>query len=151
MCKVWENGSHPYLVSLRQSFIDGHLLVIIMEYCDSGDLRQRITDQRTKDAYFDEELIRSWVFQLLSAVDFLHYSKILHRDIKPANVFMHHGNDVKLGDLGLAKNISAASAAAKHTQCGSPLYTAPEVQKGEEYAKAVDICNSLPTLSLAFI
>lgn len=80
----------------------------------------------------------------MSGVDYLHVNKMMHRDIKPANIFMHH-NAVKLGDLGLSKQIAGGvSKAGIHTQCGSPLYLAPEVHIGNEegmceYTKAVDI------------
>jgi NIMA (never in mitosis gene a)-related kinase len=35
--------------------------------------------------------------------------KILHRDIKPGNVFFDSNNNVKLGDFGLSRILSAES------------------------------------------
>ena len=86
----------------------------------------------------------TWFLQLLSGVDYLHTNKMMHRDIKPANVFMHQ-NMIKLGDLGLSKQVfTGVSKAGIHTQCGSPLYLAPEVHMGSEngacvYTSSVDI------------
>ena len=56
-----------------------------------------------------------------------------------------HQNMIKLGDLGLSKQVfTGVSKAGIHTQCGSPLYLAPEVHMGSEngaciYTSAVDI------------
>lgn len=145
MHTISKGDGHPYLVRLRQSFVDGSMLAIIMDYCDSGDLQQRIAAQRPLGWYFDERTVQAWLAQLLSAVDFLHHSKILHRDIKPANIFMNGEDTLKLGDLGLSKCSQAATSAQKHTQCGSPLYLAPEVHLGMEYSKSVDMCESAIT------
>ena len=52
---------------------------------------------------------------------------------------MHKGS-MKLGDLGLSKQVLLTmTGAQKHTQCGSPLYLAPEVHMGQKYDKKVDV------------
>lgn len=64
----------------------------MMEYCEGGDLGQKIKSQKEKGTdRFDERLVVIWMAQVGKALDFCHnYSKykILHRDIKPANVFL---------------------------------------------------------------
>ena len=145
MSTISNDGGHPHLVRFRSSFVTGGsgphtgMLCIIMDFCDGGDLSQAIRAQAKKRATFTEAQIRLWLLQLLSAVDFLHSMKVLHRDIKPANVFLH-GGMCKLGDLGLSKQVRmAATNKQAHTQCGSPLYLAPEVHMGQQYGKEVDI------------
>jgi len=139
MKTISENGGHPFHVRFRQSFKTGMWLAIVMDYCDSGDLQARIKGQREANEPFKEGLVQSWLAKLLTAVDFLHKSKILHRDIKPANIFMHHHDEIKLGDLGLSKCGQAVTVEQEHTQCGSPMYLAPEVHMGATYSKSVDI------------
>lgn len=140
MKHISNGGGHPYLVRFRESFVlASGPLCIIMDFCDGGDLAQVIKSASRKRTPFAESQIHLWLLQLLSATDFLHSIKVLHRDIKPANVFMHAGV-CKLGDLGLSKQVmQAATQAGKYTQCGSPLYLAPEVHMGEKYGKQVDI------------
>ena len=115
------------------------MLCIIMDYADSGDLAERIKEQRRAERYFPERRVALWFTQLVSAVDFLHYSKMIHRDIKPANIFLHRRDVIKLGDLGLSKYDHAVTSDKKHTVCGSPLYLAPEVHMGRDYSKKVDV------------
>ena len=133
-------GGHPYLVRFRESFVlASGPLVIIMDFCDGGDLAQLISSARRKRTTFSEQQVHLWLLQLLAATDFLHTRQVLHRDIKPANVFMHAGV-CKLGDLGLSKQVMmAATQAGAHTQCGSPLYLAPEVHMGMKYSKKIDV------------
>ena len=43
----------------------------------------------------------------MAAVAFLHARKIVHRDIKPANILLSSAGHAKLGDLGLARRVTA--------------------------------------------
>ena len=139
MKRVSESGGHPHLVTFRQSFLEGSMLCIVMDFCNSGDLEQKISQQRAKCRWFEEHLVKIWLVQLLSATDYLHHWKVLHRDIKPANVFVHAGTQLKLGDLGLSKQHVDVTTANRHTMCGSPLYLAPEVHMGAGYSKSLDV------------
>ena len=116
---------------------------------------------------FPEAQVQRWLAQLIAGLDFLHAMHVLHRDIKPsserlppgypsrasearahlilpaasarADLFLHRGSELKIGDLGLSKQILAGIAGAqKHTQCGSP-YLAPEVHMSQAYDGKVDI------------
>jgi len=130
---------HPHLVRFRESFQDAGLLYIVMDYCDEQDLGVQIEMRRHERKQFEEALVQRWICELISGLDYLHYLKILHRDIKPNNIFISRGC-AKLGDLGMSKEVSlGATDAYLHTQCGSPLYVAPEVHMGQPYSKSVDI------------
>ena len=63
---------------------------------------------------------------------------IIHRDLKPDNIFLTGDLKVKIGDFGIAKELSNANEYAK-TQVGTTLYMAPEIIKGEKYNNKVDI------------
>ena len=154
MTHLSKEGGHPYLVKFRESFVlSSGLLCIVMDFCDGGDLAQQIAVAKRKRTRFAEEQVHLWLLQLLSATDYLHQQQVLHRDIKPANVFMHAGT-CKLGDLGLSKQtMSAATQPGAHTQCGSPLYLAPEVHMGQPYSKKIDLwavgCTLFEVMMLA--
>ena len=78
---------HPHIVSFVESFIDKGVFIIIMEYCEEGDLAGHIDKLKKRKMNFPEDLILNWLFQLCVALKFIHSKKILHRDIKTQNIF----------------------------------------------------------------
>ena len=63
---------------------------------------------------------------------------ILHRDIKPANIFLDSRQNIKIGDFGLAKELSSSKTNA-HTNVGTPFYMSPELINGKSYDERSDI------------
>ena len=95
------NLNHPCVLRHIESFEeDGHLC-IVTEFCEHGDLDQRLRAQRGSPVA--ESQVLDWLAQLLLALLYIHKRKVLHRDLKAANVFLSMNNTVKLGDFGIAR------------------------------------------------
>ncbi|XP_032170078.1 serine/threonine-protein kinase Nek3 isoform X3 [Mustela erminea] len=95
---------HPNIVAFQESFeAEGHLY-IVMEYCDGGDLMQKIKHQKGK--LFPEDMILNWFTQMCLGVNHIHKKRVLHRDIKSKNIFLTQNGKVKLGDFGSARLLS---------------------------------------------
>lgn len=94
---------HPNIVSYKHSFIEKGILIIIMEYCEHGDLAFHVKKKKGKNEQFSETEIMNWFVQLCLSLDYVHSRKILHRDIKSQNIFLTKSNTVKLGDFGISK------------------------------------------------
>lgn len=77
----------------------------------------------------------------------IHNKGQMHRDIKPENVFLRKGGEtiasllVKLGDFGLARDMSAnKDAASSYSKgIGTQKYQSPELLREESYGPANDI------------
>ncbi|XP_055449407.1 serine/threonine-protein kinase Nek3 isoform X3 [Psammomys obesus] len=127
---------HPNIVAFKESFeAEGHLY-IVMEYCDGGDLMQRIKQQ--KGMLFPEDTILNWFIQICLGVNHIHRKRVLHRDIKSQNVFLTQNGKVKLGDFGSARLLSSPMAFAC-TYVGTPYYVPPEIWENLPYNNKSDI------------
>ncbi len=64
-----------------------------------------IKQQRVTEQCFPEETVIWYLYQIISAVDYLRDQRILHCDIKSFNIFSTKAGLLKIGDFGLAKRI----------------------------------------------
>ncbi|XP_012638131.2 serine/threonine-protein kinase Nek3 isoform X2 [Microcebus murinus] len=127
---------HPNIVAFKESFeAEGHLY-IVMEYCDGGDLMQKIKQQKGK--LFPEDMIFNWFTQMCLGVNHIHKKRVLHRDIKSKNIFLTQNGKVKLGDFGSARLLSNPMAFAC-TYVGTPYYVPPEIWENLPYNNKSDI------------
>ncbi|XP_055982223.1 serine/threonine-protein kinase Nek3 isoform X2 [Sorex fumeus] len=127
---------HPNVVAFKESFeAEGHLY-IVMEYCDGGDLMQRIKHQKGK--LFPEDVILNWFTQMCLGVNHIHKKRVLHRDIKSKNIFLTQSGKIKLGDFGSARLVSNPMAFAC-TYVGTPYYVPPEIWENLPYNNKSDI------------
>ena len=123
--------SHPNLVNVFDQGVDGEIIFLVMEYVPGITLRDAMNDFGSLDANKALEIIEPLTEALAAA----HAAGILHRDLKPENVFLSDGGKIKLGDFGLAREIS------EHTQTGSVIgtvaYLSPElVLRGQADARS---------------
>ena len=68
----------------------------------------------------------------------LFQSNIIHRDIKPANILLKQGV-AKLSDFGFSRVVDNPDQSQKLTLLGSPLYTAIEILKGNQFSNKCDV------------
>ena len=65
------------------------------------NLYEAIKDRKK---YLSERKAKTWIYQTLKALDFMHRNGIFHRDVKPENILIR-GDQVKLADLGSCKGM----------------------------------------------
>jgi len=73
---------------------------------------------------------------ICAALEICYKKGIVHRDIKDENIFVSKDNRYKLGDFGIARELSKSFSSSIR---GTPLYMAPEVFKGEPYDTRADL------------
>lgn len=68
------------------------LPILVMEYCEGGDLR-RLLSKNTNCSGLPELEVRAVLKALRNAISYLHEMKITHRDIKPENIVLKKSPD----------------------------------------------------------
>ena len=119
----------------------------------------------------EETLVRSFVRQILTGLNYLHERDIIHRDIKGANILVDNKGGIKISDFGISKKVEdgekidtvrivdymkihftdiflfislefmAATSANRPSLQGSVFWMAPEVVTRKQYGPKVDICT----------
>ncbi|XP_040902604.1 serine/threonine-protein kinase DCLK1b isoform X3 [Toxotes jaculatrix] len=126
---------HPNIVLLIEEMDTLSDLYLVIELVKGGDLFDAITSSNK----YTERDASCMLFNLASAIKYLHSLNIVHRDIKPENLLVYEHNDgsksLKLGDFGLATVVNGPLYAV----CGTPTYVAPEIVAETGYGLKVDI------------
>lgn len=78
--------------------------------------------------------------QLLEALAHCHSHGVVHRDVKPDNVLFDSRNNLKLIDFGSAE--WCGKDGFMFGVVGTPYYVAPEVLRGSEYDRKVDVWSA---------
>jgi NIMA (never in mitosis gene a)-related kinase len=99
--------SSPFVVGYIDSFISDEKVNIIMEFCEGGDLQGLIESKAVLSSSFSIPELQIWrhFIQICLGVNYLHGKEILHRDLKPLNIFICKDNQLKIGDLGVARKL----------------------------------------------
>jgi len=129
--KMAASLSHPNLVNVFDQGTDKQAIFLVMEYVPGINLRHALNDFGSLSPKRALEILEPLTAGLAAA----HAAGILHRDLKPENVFLSDNGSVKLGDFGLAREITS------HTQTGSLVgtaaYLSPElVMRGQADARS---------------
>jgi serine/threonine protein kinase len=85
---------HPNIIAYHDSFEKDGILMIEMEYADGGNLAEFLSKQKIR---MEEKDILDIVYQMVSAIRYMHAHNVLHRDLKTANIFLTREQTVKIG------------------------------------------------------
>jgi len=130
--KMIKKEPHPNIVGCYDVFQDNEYVYIILEYCDSGNLRN-ILKKPLREKY-----AQYYFCQLTEGLKYLDEHNIIHRDIKPRNILLTKNRMyLKIADFGFAKSTNGISL--YDTICGSPLYMAPEIMGYKVYNNQSDL------------
>jgi serine/threonine protein kinase len=123
--KITRELDHPNVVRCLDSGVaDGRTMFMVLEYVDSGDLRDLVE----RRGGLSEALALAVLHQVTDGLCEAHRLKLVHRDIKPPNIFVASDGRAKLADFGIARSTDANRTALtmQGAIVGSPLYMSPE-------------------------
>ncbi|KAF1747327.1 hypothetical protein GCK72_023789 [Caenorhabditis remanei] len=150
---IVETENQELEVRERNDTGDCAYLYIVMQLCAERTLEDWIRRSKTVESR-SLAVMKDWIKQLASGLDYLHHKGFIHRDLKPGNVFFSLESKpdhqiLKIGDLGLATKTDGApkitvrqdsDSSAKHTRnVGTRSYMSPEQIGHQLYTEKVDI------------
>lgn len=111
---------HPNIIRYYDCVVSGEETLIVTEYCNRGTLYELRQNKKLTHMH-----ILAILYQVLTALQYLHEHKILHRDIKSTNILVNSKGYVKVADFGIALKIN--DSRGRVSIAGTPCYLAPEI------------------------
>ncbi|KAG1669259.1 hypothetical protein FOA52_003296 [Chlamydomonas sp. UWO 241] len=131
--------NHPHVCKHFDSWIDAqNNLNIIMEMASKGNLSMVVKAYKAKTATLPEDMVWRYLIQSLLGLQHIHSKRIIHRDIKALNLFIDAQDNIKIGDLGIARALGDGSAFAR-SLVGTPYYYSPELCEDKPYNEKSDM------------
>lgn len=159
--EILKSLNHENIVKVFEYFENSRFVYVVMEYLSGGELYRNI-DQL---ADFTESDTRDIMLTLIHALLYCKEKGIAHRDIKPENILLRQKlfkskrkknkparpvsfkeakrkYEIALADFGFAIQVGPNKKQDGHaieTQCGTPLFIAPEIIRQDKYNYKCDV------------
>ncbi|GAM22823.1 hypothetical protein SAMD00019534_059980 [Acytostelium subglobosum LB1] len=133
---ILKSCKHPNIIDYIDSYLVGDSLWVAMEYMGGGCLTEVL------DQFATVKLLESQIAYIcqetLKGLAYIHSQYRIHRDIKSDNVLLGSDGSVKLADFGYAAQLTK-SKQKRMTIVGTPYWMSPELIRGQNYDRKVDI------------
>ena len=147
---VMQQGRHPGIVPLLQTYLRADPPCLEYEYVEGGDLSALMQEQMARDAA-SPEFATKIILHIAKTIAFAHRLSppIVHRDLKPANILVQRNADgkvtLRVADFGIG-GIAAAQVIRQETGrpqsreqslpsavrgAYTPLYASPQQRRGD--------------------
>ncbi|XP_031267167.1 serine/threonine-protein kinase 3 isoform X1 [Pistacia vera] len=133
--EMLQQCSHPNVVRYLGSYQGEEYLWIVMEYCGGGSVADLMN---VAEEPLEEYQIAYICREALKGLAYLHSIFKVHRDIKGGNILLTEQGEVKLGDFGVAAQLTRTMS-KRNTFIGTPHWMAPEVIQESRYDGKVDV------------
>ena len=135
--------SHENIIKLENVMLDPaeRSIAMVFDYAEH-DLLQILHYHTVHQKSIPEYTIKSFIWQILNGISFMHKNWVMHRDLKPANIMVTKDGCVKIGDLGLARLYQAPIVPLYNSDkvIVTIWYRAPELLlNSRHYTKEIDV------------
>ncbi|KAM9461978.1 mitogen-activated protein kinase 7 [Clarias gariepinus] len=143
--KILKHFKHDNIIAIKDilqpmvppsAFKSVYVVLDLME----SDLHQIIHSRQP----LTPEHTRYFLYQLLRGLKYIHSANVIHRDLKPSNLLVNENCELKIGDFGMARGLSAAHAEESRSfmteYVATRWYRAPELMLSlHHYSLAIDL------------
>ncbi|MGB7344356.1 MAG: serine/threonine-protein kinase [Pirellulaceae bacterium] len=119
---------HPNIIAYKDSGSRDSILYYSMELVDGGTVKTLLE----LGGALPWPAVADLAVQLCSALQCAHNNGVIHRDLKPGNLFLTSQGQLKLGDFGIARDLTLHDLSEKGQTVGTHAYMAPEQIRGEQ-------------------
>ncbi|KAF4106920.1 hypothetical protein G5714_012910 [Onychostoma macrolepis] len=143
--KILKHFKHDNIIAIKDilqpvlphsAFKSVYVVLDLME----SDLHQIIHSRQP----LTPEHTRYFLYQLLRGLKYIHSANVIHRDLKPSNLLVNENCELKIGDFGMARGLSAAHSEESRSfmteYVATRWYRAPELMLSlHHYSLAIDL------------
>ncbi|KAL4453687.1 hypothetical protein ABPG74_009583 [Tetrahymena malaccensis] len=130
--------THVNIIKLKEVFRVKKQLSFVFEYVEKNIYKLYENAKQEGATSLPENTIKSIVYQVASALSYMHKHGFFHRDLKPENLLISSDGIVKLIDFGLAREVRSRPPYTDYVS--TRWYRAPEILlRSTHYNSPVDI------------
>lgn len=130
--------NHRNINKLEEILIPYHLNSFGGIYYRSKLMKTNLGRYLNRNKYIPIKDIKYILFQMISALYYIHKRGVIHCDIKPDNILIGSNKETQLCDFGLSHVINPSKESLQ-SYATTRWYRAPEVILGMKYNEAIDI------------
>lgn len=124
---ILERLRHPHVIAYDGGGENDGQLFYVMELVEGGTVKDLLESGGPLRWPAVVDVAR----QVASALQCAHNHGVIHRDLKPGNLFLTRQGQVKLGDFGIARDVTSSDLTAEGLTVGTHAYMAPEQITGD--------------------
>jgi len=113
LLRIYDNGGHPNISGLRDMYEDGNHFYLILDLVSGGEMFEHLINY---GAYSEADAARL-MYEVASALAFLHGVGVVHADLKPENLLL----DSKKRIDGVIKMIDFGCSIVTDEEGGGPI------------------------------
>jgi uncharacterized protein YjdB len=113
---------HPNIVTVHGVEHHDQLHFFVLDFVEQGSLDAVMR----RCGPLPVSVVKAWLAQIASALEYAHRRGVVHRDIKPANVLLDGEGNAIVTDFGIAKVTERTGFTMTGATVGTPSYMSPE-------------------------